>query len=202
MRLGSDTALLVHSLQNGSFERYSSDSTKPQSWTALGDVRTLTQLGELTPQGAGNRRMAIVTTGIGAQYNAQFSNGTEGSAISQTFYIPQGANRLSFTYNYVSEEPMEYVNSQYDDSFVVKIETGGKEWYTQTLATINKSSWLSVSGINFTGGDDTTYQTGWQFAEIDVSALQGKVVTLRFIVYDVGDAKYDTVCLIDNVRIE
>lgn len=46
-----------------------------------------------------------------------------------------------------------------------------------------------------------TYHTGWKFVEFDVSQFQNKTVTLRFIVYDVGDSIYDTATLIDNVTL-
>lgn len=146
--------------------------------------------------------MAIITTGIGSQKNTSFGDGTEGSMLRQTFKVPEGKSRITFNYNFISEEPMEYVGSQYDDSFVVQASYENNVFYNNVYESINTSSWKAVNGINFVGGDDTAFQTGWKTGELDVSAYAGKVITLSFIVYDVGDQVYDSACVIDNVMVQ
>lgn len=96
---------------------------------------------------------------------------------------------------------MEYVNSQYDDKFyAVIIDENGNS--TQiAYESVNKSSWIQVSGINFDGGDATVYHTGWKTVSVDISAYQGQYITIRFVTFDVGDSAYDTAGLIDNVRV-
>lgn len=199
---GDANATLVNAgLKNGGFEQYSSSTSAPSFWECMGDVRTLTQLGAVKPYGTSGSRMAILTTGIGAQGNATFGNGTEGSRLSQTFMVPNDASEITFAYNFVSEEPMEYVGSKFDDSFVVMASQGSNVFHETTYESINTSDWISVSGVDFTGGDNTAFQTTWKQAAIDVSAYRGKVITLSFIIYDVGDQLYDSACLIDSVSL-
>lgn len=200
---GNGNAILVNlGLQNGGFEKFSWITTLPQSWECLGDVRTLAQLGPVKPSGSESKRMAIVTTGIGSQGNAAFEGGTEGSKLSQTFKVPEGASKIVFQYNFISEEPMEYVGSEFDDSFVVQVLQGGTAFYNHMYESINTSEWKEVSGIDFIGGDHTTFQTGWKNGEIDISAYSGKIITLSFVIYDVGDQIYDSACVIDNVIVQ
>lgn len=203
VRRGADSTKLVNpQLKNGGFETYNSSTTKPGTWTALGDVRTVQKLGAISPATSGSTRMALLTTGIGAQQNAKFGNGKEGSMINQVIYIPSGASTLEFDYDFVSEEPMEYVGNQFNDSFVVRISTGDTVRVEKQYASVNTSTWKSVSGVNFTGGDSTVYHTGWQHVSINLNTMLTKTINLQFIVYDVGDSYYDSACLIDNVKIK
>ncbi len=75
-------------------------------------------LGELAP--VDGRYMAILTTGIGSG-EEEYLDDAVGSTMSQRFKVPEEAKQLSFSYNVVSEEPMEYVGSEYDDSLSAKI---------------------------------------------------------------------------------
>ena len=67
---------------------------------------------------------------------------------------------------------------------------------------INTSSWIAAEGVDFIDGDNTAFQTGWKTAEIDVSAYRGQIITLCFVIYDVGDEIFDSACLIDNVVLK
>ncbi|HBN57400.1 MAG TPA: hypothetical protein DD414_11560 [Lachnospiraceae bacterium] len=199
-----DAVLVNNGLQNGGFEQYNSSTTAPKAWSCMGDVRTMTQLGEIRPYGEdeGNKRMAMITTGIGSKKSAEFEGGTEGSMLSQTFLVPDDASKIRFDYNFISEEPMEFVGSIFDDSFGVQISEGGNTVLEKTYESINTSEWKKVEGIDFAGGDTTAFHTDWKTAEMDVSAYCGKVITLRFIIYDVGDQIYDSACVIDNVMLQ
>lgn len=184
-------------VQNGSFEK---GILSIINWDKVGDVRKLKKLGELNPWDGDY--MAIITTGIGSAEDSYLS-GTEGSIISQTFQIPKGSTTLSFSYNVISEEPMEYVGSRYDDKFYVKIfDAKNTEVLMAASESVNSSTWYAVDGIDFDGGDNTAYQTLWKTVTIDVSACAGSFITLKFGVYDVGDSIYDTAALIDNVVLQ
>lgn len=67
--------------------------------------------------------------------------------------------------------------------------------------TVNESNWFSLSGINFTGGDDTVYHTRWSQSSTDISSLRGQIVTLTFTTFDLGDTIYDSATLIDSVIV-
>ena len=193
---GNIYSQLVRSgIDNGSFE----ESASPSGWKTTGDVRVLTRLSSLQPQSGS--RMAILTTGIGSA-ESSYLEGTEGSTLSQQLILPLDSATIQFKYDVVSEEPMEYVGSQYDDKFILRLlGVGGKVLEERTLETINQSKWYAISGIDFDGGDETTYHTQWRTVKLDVSAYRGQLVTLQFVVYDVGDSLWDTAALIDEVQL-
>lgn len=61
---------------------------------------------------------------------------------------------------------------------------------------------MEVSDIDFYDGDDTVYHTGWKNTEINFADFDKKVITIDFIIYDVGDSLFDSACLIDNIQIQ
>ena len=190
-------------LVNGNFDEvilpHSPNVIAVKGWTIGGDTRVISTLGPIDSQ-SGNY-MAIITTGVGAAENKYISGGKEGSYIYQTFRIPDSAKSLSFLYNYVSEEPMEYVGSKYDDKFTATIfDVNNTALLEVANESINKATWTAVSGIDFAGGDHTTYETGWKKVIVDVSECGGCMITLRFAVVDVGDSAYDSAVLVDNVK--
>ncbi len=193
---GDNSATLVKPLQNGDFEKVFSyvDST-PLGWECNGDVRLLATLGEIEPY---DSRMAFISTGIGS-LTGSYLGGTQGSSMKQTFQNTDYTN-LEFYYNFISEEPMEYVGSSFDDKFVVRInDSKGNILVSETLETVNTSSWYPVKNIDFEGGDSTVFHTLWKVAKIDVSKYQNQDIQIEFLVYDVGDSAYDSAVVIDNV---
>ena len=68
--------------------------------------------------------------------------------------------------------------------------------------SVNTSTWEEVLGIDFYGGDETTFMTGWKEVEFDISSYSGETVTLFFRVWDKGDSIYDTAVLIDSIQLE
>lgn len=200
---GDETYTVINvGILNGDFEKKMLFSPYPSKWNRLGDVRSITKLGTISTASEDSQRMALITTGIGSQQSESFSNGTEGSRISQTFIVPENTSRISFQYNFVSEEPMEYVGSYFDDSFCVQIIKSGNIVINNKYESINTSSWIAAEGVDFIDGDNTAFQTGWKTAEIDVSAYRGQIITLCFVIYDVGDEIFDSACLIDNVVLK
>lgn len=101
----------------------------------------------------------------------------------------------------ISEEPMEFVGSRYDDSFEVLLVVDDNETIVLESNSVNSAVWRSISGVNFTGGDNSVYHTGWNHCEFDVSQYEDQSVRLYFVVSDIGDSAYDTAVLIDNVYI-
>ena len=69
--------------------------------------------------------------------------------------------------------------------------------------TINNSKWIKIGGINFAGGDDTTYHTGWKTVTKDLGEVKSEdKVEIEFRVGDKGDSIYDSAALIDAVKLE
>lgn len=61
----------------------------------------------------------MISTGIGSA-ESKYVNGNEGSYVSQCFVVPTDAKALSFSYDVISEEPMEYVgDSLYDTAALI-----------------------------------------------------------------------------------
>lgn len=193
---GNPEATLYHQLSNGAFEWddfLGLDSLT--SWKTAGDARSIYKLAGIQPNS--RPKMAIISSGFGSM------NGQTISSIYQTFLVPEGATTLSFSYDVVSEEPMEWWHKGYDDKFVAEIlDTKGKVCEQLVEESVDKSKWYPVAGINFPDGDDTTYHTRWQDYSSDVLAkYQGQLIVIRFTVYDCGDAIYDTAALIDSITV-
>lgn len=186
-RIGATNLAFDLGLKNGDFE-----TGNTVGWTGEGDTRVINSLGPLQPPSA--KYMAIVSTGLGSVNDSI-------SSLTQTFRVPTWAKTLTFKYNVVSEEPMEYVGTIFDDQATVDI-TGESGSTLLAAESINTSTWSPISGIDFAGGDDTVFQTGWKTIVADVTAHQGKFVTLAVRCWDSGDSIYDTAIVIDAFKIQ
>jgi len=185
---GASNLLIKSELINTSFEE-----GHLVGWMAEGDVRVIPRLGPLEPP-HGNY-MVIISTGLG-------SIDSSNSSIEQFITFPEGAKTLTFMYNIVSEEPLEWIGSRYDDKFEVTFTTEDGRSFVLARESVNTSTWEPVSGINFAGGDNTAYMTGWKKVHYDVTDLTGSGrIKFAFRVWDVGDSEYDTAALIDDIRI-
>lgn len=162
-------------------------------WQAEGDSRVINRLASLKPPEG--KKMAIISTGLGSVNNSN-------SALVQNICSQEGKLTISFKYNVVSEEPLEYVGSVYDDNFKMTVTINS----TPTVLvqrTINNSAWKKIGGINFAGGDATTYHTGWKSVTKELGNIKADdVVKIEFRVNDTGDSIYDTAALIDDVKME
>lgn len=198
LRGNYDKCLITTELQNGDFEE--SLTIANSKWNYLGDARIITKLADLKPQSGS--LMSIITTGLGSGEDS-YLMGTEGSSIYQTFTVPEGTTSLSFDYNVVSEEPMEYVGSSFDDKFVAQLlNSNGEVICELAYESVNTSTWHKIDGINFEGGDHSTYETTWkQVTDTTIANYVGQDVTIRFAVWDMQDSIYDTAALIDHVRL-
>ena len=139
--------------------------------------------------------MAIISTGLGSVSDSI-------SHVGQTLCTKEGKLTVSFKYEFVSEEPMEYYGSAYDDYFSATIYINDSPT-SLAYRSINNSSWSVIGGINFAGGDSTTYHTGWATVSKEMGDVkQGDIVKLILKVGDKGDSIYDSAALIDDVKIE
>ncbi len=180
---------------NGSFE------LGLDGWNTTGDVRVINKLAEFVPMHG--KKMAILTTGIGSSEN-EYLEGTEGSIMLQSFEVENGSTKISLSYNVISEEPLEYVNSGYNDKVIIELlDKNGKTISQLGYESVNTSKWYLVKNIDFEGGDHTTYSTLWkEVVYEDLNKYVGEKVTLRIRIWDVGDSRYDTAVLIDNIRVQ
>jgi hypothetical protein len=139
--------------------------------------------------------MAVISTGLGSVSDSK-------SSIKQSICYGKSGGNLKFDYNLVSEEPLEFIGSAYDDRLSVYITVNGKKTKIMSKG-VNDSKWNKVQGIDFEGGDSSTYQTGWKTVTYSLKNVNsGAKVVLLFEIKDVGDSAYDTAALIDNIRVE
>lgn len=163
-------------------------------WSRSGDGRVITQLVYMTPtQGS---FMGIISTGLGY---------TEDSgSLYQTFRVPQNNNTLTFKWNFLSEELLEYVGSIYQDYFKVTIIDS--EDYETTVFYVDVDEidadygpYLVSPDIVFDVGD--VYATGWNTYTYSLSSWANEIVTIRFSAGDVGDSAFDTAILLDEIAV-
>lgn len=193
---GSATSIIHNDLKNGNFDNvwdYLSDGIS--FWEEYGDARSIFRLSGIAPNSF--PKMSIISSGFGSQ------NDETTSCIYQTVLVPSDASTISFTYDVVSEEPMEYVGTRYNDTFDFEIlDVDGNVLETLASESVNDSMWYAVNGIDFPGGDDTTYHTRWQTVTSNaISKYRNQLVVIRAIVRDAGDSIYDTAALVDSVAI-
>ncbi|HPG32196.1 MAG TPA: choice-of-anchor L domain-containing protein, partial [bacterium] len=191
----NDLTIITEGITNGSFELGGLNS-----WTTNGDVRVIPKLGAFNPDDG--KYMGIISTGLGS-VNESISE------ISQKFNIPAGKEKLELTYNFVSEEPLEYLNSKYDDYYKILVITPSGDTVLVDSGSINffsDESFWNPADINFDGGDNTAYYIGWQTKSLNLSQYissegKRKGYTLIIIVGDKGDSIYDSALLIDNIKL-
>lgn len=187
---GADTlSLEIAGIQDPSFE----SNSISQAWTADGDARIIPGLGASVP--TDGSFMAVISTGLG------FTTAT--GTLRQKICLADEAANISFDWNFFSEEFMEWVGSQYQDTFSVTITEVDNPGNTATLLheTIDTlSGQVGQVANSFDRGD--VYATGWRTVSQAIPAsMQGKQVELTFFATDVGDSIYDTAVLIDNIEI-
>lgn len=187
---GNDQTKYAAGFVNGNFEEGSL-----AGWNVIGDGRIISQLGYISPY-AGSY-MGIISTGLGYTI--------ETGSLTQNFCVPDDATTLSLNWNFLSEEFLEYVGSQYQDFFQIAIldENGNQNvLFYKTIDNIHAEYALTLvsPGIVFDVGD--VYGTDWQFSSFDISAYAGSAVTLVLSSGDVGDSIYDTVILLDEITVQ
>lgn len=192
LQLGAGRIDLFEAVFNGSFE-----IGDLSEWTKTGTASSLTSLGPLVPQDRNGHknRMGYVSTGPAGDFVS--------STLSQDFTIQSGVSSIpvSFDYNFVTEEYPEWVGTIYDDKLIITLKTPSGNTIELARETINTSSFIPVSGIDFPGGDNTVGMTGWKAVTVNVPVTEGPG-TYKIFISDAGDDIYDSVVLIDNIRFK
>jgi hypothetical protein len=145
--------------------------------------------------------------------------GTNDDATSVEFdlTVPDGANSLSFQYNFLSTESPDFIGTIFNDTFSVRvIENGVTREFT--VATVNDSHFFEASDARAEGAGfdiyatdpsdlDAVFGTGlpdagltdFQSFSIDVTA--GSAIKLMFAIQDNGDGIVDSAVLLDALRL-
>jgi len=165
-----------------------------------GSVNLVESLGNVKPP-VGEKFLAVNTGALtgGWQDDSKISKST--AEIKLT--IPENAKSVSFYYNVVSEEPMEWVGTIYNDKVTIQLlDENGNVIDTLAKESINASEWTEKVNYNFPGGDNTAYAIGWKKVELGTDKLQalaGQTVTLKITAQDKGDTIYNTSALISDI---
>jgi hypothetical protein len=168
----------------------------------IGDGAVISTEGELSPsEGA---KMAAISSGNYILSPDQSIANTTSVLATGTIAVPTGASKLIFDYDFLSEEFDEYVDEDFDDTFIVSI-TGSTSLYATLVTSVNiigqdDSRSIPVSNTGSLSVVDADH-TGWIAKEIDISGM-GSEINLFFTVSDVGDAAVDSIVFIDNIRFE
>jgi subtilisin family serine protease len=187
LQLGAGRVDLFEAVFNGSFE----DGIN--GWTATGTAGAVSSLGPLTP--TDRKNFGFASSGPDA---AQVQ-----TTLEQSFTIQPGVStfKISFDYDFVTEEYPEFVGSIFDDNMRIQLITPSGETHELAFESINSSSFTLIGGIDFPGGDDTVGHTGWKTVTTTVPVTQGPG-NYRIIVRDEGDGIYDSNVLIDRIRFK
>ncbi len=182
--------------QNGHFEDLL------DYWTYIGDGRVISQLGQIQPYE--DEIMGIISTGLGYT--------TSSGELSQTFIVPFDAETLHMTWNFLSEEFLDYIGSQFQDRFevVMKVEDVEHVLLSTSIDAIaaeygatpeEAGALIAVSpGVIFDIGD--VYMTGKKESSFDLIPFRSKCATLILRCTDVGDSVFDTAILLDSMWVE
>jgi subtilisin family serine protease len=177
---------------NGSFEG------GLETWSPQGTVLVVPRLGPIVPS-AGQRMLELSTGPDAAEVQA---------SVRKVMQLPANALRngkvdLSLKYDFVTEEYPEYVGSEFNDTMLIVVRLPNGEAWTLADESVNSTNWTPVSGIDFPGGDSTVGQSGWKSASTSIpAAALGGSGEITIEVFDVGDEIYDSVGLIDVVRLD
>ena len=152
-------------------------------------------------------------------------HGVEGDAVTLTvtLQMPAGANRLSFDYNFLSAEAPDFVGSDYNDKFTVRVtDKAGTRVVTST--SVNSAEFFDVSdalakgtGFNLFADDPNgvdSFLDGFPegvvlfpdagitgYRTVNVAVERGGEVTLEFDIRDLGDGGLDSAVIVDNIDV-
>lgn len=179
-------ALYAEGFESGSLARVQSS----------GDVSIVGAEGPIAPaEGSSMLRLGTGDAAVG---------GTTSSAQFAVAVPPQLLTTgitVSARYNFVSEEYPEYVNSAYNDTATLDLQLGNGTTLNLLTESVNEAVFTPVA-VSYPGGDETAGQTGWRTAQVTVTPEQlagaaGGVLAVR----DQADGAYDTVLLLDDVKV-
>ena len=174
-----------------------------EGWTRSGDGRVISRLGTVNPtQGS---FMGIISTGLGYT--------TSSGSVSQCFLVQNTQSTLKLKWNFLSEEFLEFIHSQYQDYFrilLVKQDGSQVTLFSRTIdemalqfgADTNHAGQLISVSPNIVFDEGGVYMTGWQDISFNIIPYRGQTVVIIFKCGDVGDSIYDTAILLDDIIIQ
>ncbi|PZR24116.1 MAG: hypothetical protein DI539_01500 [Flavobacterium psychrophilum] len=191
----------TYSVPSGSFNNNTGFENGANGVVFIGDGNIISNpLGCLSPFAGSS--FAAISSGD-ALVSANAAIGGTSSAMILGPFDSNSASSLSFNYNFLSAEFLEYVGSEFDDSLMAVVvgQNGAHVEFVTSVNTIGEN----VTQCNgFPGmpddGDDYAGFTGWTSKTINFGSLTGPVYVI-FVATDVTDDIYSTVVGIDNLEL-
>ena len=183
-----------------------STSADLDHWTEKSNAKAgYSSFGSISYPGvSSDQRFGFVHTGLGA-------NSDQGFMLQTVLPLKSSSAVFNARYNFVTTEFPQFLGSQYNDSFVIKIEdiasgaTKVLASFSGSLNTLFDANDPVIQNLPAqfldmvaSGGG----QTGWVTKSSDQIALKsGGKYRIYIDVQDVGDKIYDSALLIDKVSL-
>ena len=184
---GSQDMHFTLSLINGDFEM-----GNLTAWSTDGDGRVINQLGSQHP--TEGSYMGIISTGLGFT--------TSLGSLSQSFKVEEGLSTLSLKWNFLSEEFLEYVGTDFQDYFKIIIRnSNGQEniIFIKAIDAFDNDYNLILGSPEVVFDQGDVYMTDWQNFNYDLSQYENQTITLVLSAGDVGDSIFDSAILLDEI---
>lgn len=181
------------------------DASDLNHWTSLNAKSGYSAFGDiLSSASSSDQQFGFIHTGLG-------DSSDKGFMVQNVFPTKNSSAVFNARYNFVTTEFPKYLNSLFNDSFVIKIEDVNSG-ATKTLASFEgslnelfKSSDPVVQNLPaqfLDEGKNGGGQTGWLVKSSDAISLKaGGQYRVYIDVRDVGDKVYDSALLIDKVSL-
>jgi len=147
----------------------------------------------------GGSSFAAITTGDMIVSGGAAIGGASSAMILGPF--DGDVSSVSFNYNFLSAEFLEWVDSEYDDSFMAVV-VGEDGAYAELITSVNIIGMDNSQCMGFPGmpdtGDEYAGYTGWVNKQMNFDSISGPVYVI-FIATDVADQIYSTVVGVDDV---
>lgn len=187
-------SLATGPIVNGGFEVQSGFLASVAGFTVQGDGRIVGNLGATLPKVG--TRMALASTGLGLT--------TQAGSFSQSVCLPPlppGATKMTLEYDwkFYSEEFLEFCGKEFQDYF--RVTFGDTQLQNTTIDDLCYDPKITLTSADVSFDKGGVYMTDWLHSSIDITPLAGSTATLTFGAGDVGDSAWDTVVLVDGVRV-
>lgn len=174
-----------------------------EGWTKSGDGRVINRLGSVNPtQGS---YMGIISTGLGFT--------TASGSISQCFTVQNNQSTIKLKWNFLSEEFLEFIHSQFQDYFKIILKKQDGTEVTLLSKNIDQIAVEFGADTNMIGSlikvspeivfdEGGVYMTDWQSSSFDITPYRGQTIVIILKCGDVGDSIYDTAILLDDFIVQ
>lgn len=173
-------------------------------WDSEGNASVLPDLMQDLFPGTNESFYSFISTGQG-------SVGNSVSGVFREIRVPITAKKLHVEYNFVSQEYPAWVNTIYNDTFLIYVAGNTQLLHFETVNS-NAGQWQdfykplgNVAESHAVVGDVFQKfggETGSRTVSYDFSACAGEKVRLIFGVSDLGDTIYDSAALINRIWFE